>query len=148
MRRKKTPPISSINVVPYLDVLLVLLVIFMITAPLFNQGIIALPTVGKTPLESVPQAALEIQLTHDGDGANPTFTLINHENNQTNKDLSEQQLLDELGKYTILAPDKLKNQPIIIAADKTLTFQQVFDLVGVLRDNGYHNLALEAVNDS
>jgi biopolymer transport protein TolR len=37
MRRRK--PMSQINVVPYIDVMLVLLVIFMVTAPMFNQGV-------------------------------------------------------------------------------------------------------------
>ena len=39
---------SEINVVPYIDVMLVLLVIFMITAPLVNPGVIELPSVGKS----------------------------------------------------------------------------------------------------
>ena len=47
MRRRRAKLISDINVVPYLDVMLVLLVIFMITAPLFNQGVVDLPSVGE-----------------------------------------------------------------------------------------------------
>lgn len=144
MRRKKTQPISDINVVPYLDVLLVLLVIFMITAPLFNQGIIDVPQVGKSSLQSVPQAALEIQ--YKLSSAQNSYTLVNHENNETIADLNADALLEELEKYKILYPEKFEKQPIILAADNQLTFQKVFDLVGILRDNGYTNIALEAVN--
>ena len=47
-RRSSHRPMSQINVVPYIDVMLVLLVIFMITAPLMNPGQIDLPSVGKS----------------------------------------------------------------------------------------------------
>ena len=50
--RKKRKPMSDINVVPYLDVMLVLLVVFMVTAPLLNQGIeVELPQANNEPLE-------------------------------------------------------------------------------------------------
>ncbi len=56
---RKRGPMHEINVVPYVDVMLVLLVIFMVTAPLVTPGVIDLPTVGKagqpklTPLEII-----------------------------------------------------------------------------------------------
>lgn len=50
--RKKRKPMSEINVVPYLDVMLVLLVVFMVTAPLLNQGIeVELPRANNEPLD-------------------------------------------------------------------------------------------------
>ena len=57
-RRNTHRPLSQINVVPYIDVMLVLLVIFMITAPLMNPGQIDLPSVGKSL--APPVAPLEI----------------------------------------------------------------------------------------
>ena len=48
-RRRKTRLMSQINVVPYIDVMLVLLVIFMVTAPLINTSFIELPIVSKNP---------------------------------------------------------------------------------------------------
>ena len=56
---------NQINVVPYIDVMLVLLVIFMVTAPLINPGQIELPSVGKT--SDPPQQPMEV--TVQGDGA-------------------------------------------------------------------------------
>lgn len=51
-QRKKRKPMSEINVVPYIDVMLVLLIIFMITAPLLNQGVeLELPEANNEPLE-------------------------------------------------------------------------------------------------
>jgi biopolymer transport protein TolR len=50
--RKKRKPMSEINVVPYIDVMLVLLIVFMVTAPMLNQGIeVDLPEANNEPLD-------------------------------------------------------------------------------------------------
>ena len=54
---------NEINVVPYIDVMLVLLVIFMVTAPLITPGVIELPSVGQAA--NVPMTPIEIQITED-----------------------------------------------------------------------------------
>jgi len=59
-RRRKTRLMSQINVVPYIDVMLVLLVIFMITAPLINTSFIELPTVSRS--NQPPAAPLELTI--------------------------------------------------------------------------------------
>ena len=52
-RRNKRKPVAEMNVVPYIDVMLVLLVIFMVTAPMLNQGVqVDLPKVTSEPLPS------------------------------------------------------------------------------------------------
>jgi biopolymer transport protein TolR len=52
MVRKKRKPMAEINVVPYIDVMLVLLIVFMVTAPMLNQGIDAdLPQASNEPLD-------------------------------------------------------------------------------------------------
>src|SRR5207247_9682264 len=61
--RRPRKSINQINVVPYIDAMLVLLVIFMVTAPLINPGVIELPNVG-THL-TAPVAPLEIQVRTD-----------------------------------------------------------------------------------
>jgi biopolymer transport protein TolR len=64
--RKKTPPIAQINITPLVDVMLVLLVIFMITAPMLQQGVnIALPKVAAKPLGEVHEQ-LVLAITSDG----------------------------------------------------------------------------------
>src|SRR5512139_1415264 len=62
-RRTSLRPISQMNVVPYIDVMLVLLVIFMVTAPLMNPGQIDLPSVGKSL--APPVAPLELIIRKD-----------------------------------------------------------------------------------
>ncbi len=62
-RRASHRPLSQINVVPYIDVMLVLLVIFMVTAPMMNPGQIELPRVGKTLAGAqhvMPRRAMEL----------------------------------------------------------------------------------------
>ena len=54
---------SQINVVPYIDVMLVLLVIFMVTAPMINTGVVDLPSVGKS--SAVPSQPVEIIVSDD-----------------------------------------------------------------------------------
>jgi biopolymer transport protein TolR len=52
MVRKRRKPVAEINVVPYIDVMLVLLIVFMVTAPLLNQGIeVDLPQANNEPLD-------------------------------------------------------------------------------------------------
>ena len=62
MRPRKS--INQMNVVPYIDVMLVLLVIFMVTAPLINPGQVELPSVGQKL--NVPVSPIEITILQDG----------------------------------------------------------------------------------
>ena len=54
----KRGPMHEINVVPYVDVMLVLLVIFMVTAPLVTPGVVELPSVSKAPVAPVARSGL------------------------------------------------------------------------------------------
>jgi len=67
--RKRRKPMAEINVVPYIDVMLVLLVIFMITAPLLNLGVeIELPQAAAEPLETEAQeSVVMVTVTANGD---------------------------------------------------------------------------------
>jgi len=67
--RKRRKPMSDINVVPYIDVMLVLLIVFMVTAPLLTQGIrVDLPEASSEPLDIDENAeSLVIELTADNE---------------------------------------------------------------------------------
>ena len=137
--QRRHKPISNINVVPYLDVLLVLLVIFMITAPLFNQGVIDLPKVGARALPEAQKAALEI--LYEQKAVNP-YRLKDHKNGGETPQLSVQELLTELEKKKILYEEPY----IIISAEGALPYKEVIKLLGELRDAGYDDIALSAEN--
>src|SRR5690625_7454515 len=63
-RRSRRRLQNEINVVPYIDVMLVLLVIFMVTAPMITPGLIELPSVGKA--SEIRAKPLEVQIDEDG----------------------------------------------------------------------------------
>ena len=142
MRHRRRQPISNINVVPYLDVMLVLLVIFMITTPLFNQGVVDIPSVGKEPLPTAEHAKLEV--VYEETAKNP-YRLIDHKESTETSQLNIAELRAELGKKTVLY-DKAETT-IIISADKALTYEKVMKLLGELRDEGY-KLALSAQTEN
>ena len=69
MVRKKRQPMSEINVVPYIDVMLVLLIVFMVTAPMLNQGIeVDLPQANNEPLNLDENLeSLSVSITSSGE---------------------------------------------------------------------------------
>ncbi len=67
-RHKRKPPMSSINVVPYIDVMLVLLIIFMVTAPLLQQGVeIDLPSANANTIDETNIETLVVSVDAQGD---------------------------------------------------------------------------------
>ncbi len=138
MKRRRAP-ISNINVVPYLDVMLVLLVIFMITAPLFNQGVVDLPSAGKSPLNEQKAGALEI--IYEPSGTN-RFRLIDHELGEESERLNLTELMDKLGAERILRP----NAPVAVSADGALQYKEITELIGRLRDEGFAQIGLVVKN--
>lgn len=141
MKRRSHRPISAINVVPFLDVLLVLLVVFMITTPLLNQGVVELPSVGEKALPSAEATALEV--AYDNTTKNP-YRLIDHNEGSESVRLGLPELLAELRKKHIL----YEQPTIIISAEKNLLYKDVFNLVGALRDAGYDKIALAATSEN
>lgn len=139
MKRRRRAPISNINVVPYLDVMLVLLVIFMITAPLFNQGVVDLPAAGESPLNEQKTGALEI--VYEPSGAN-RFRLINHELNEESERLNLPELMDKLAAEKLLRPEV----PVAVSADGALQYKEVTELIGRLRDEGFMQIGLVVKN--
>ncbi|MBX9866109.1 MAG: biopolymer transporter ExbD [Burkholderiales bacterium] len=93
---------NQMNVVPYIDVMLVLLVIFMVTAPMFTPGVINLPSVGKS--SQVTKQPLEINIDATG----------NYSLTQNNKTTSIA-TLDELASQA--AQLSTADTPVVISAD-------------------------------
>ena len=120
---------NEINVVPYIDVMLVLLVIFMVTAPLITPGVIELPTVGQAA--SVPATPIEVQITEDGKlswrqrDANGKFQTV------------ERSTLAQ----TILSV-RTAGQPVVISADGKVAYKSVTEVMESLRKAGIDKLGL------
>lgn|SRR5262249_3897021 len=123
--------INQINVVPYIDVMLVLLVIFMITAPLINPGVIELPSVG-TKLAS-PVQPLEITLAKDQ-------SLLLKEGAGPSQRVSRDELIGRIKDRQAKNPD----QAVTISADKSARYEEVIGLIDMLQRNGVRKVGLLA----
>jgi len=120
---------NEINVVPYIDVMLVLLVIFMVTAPIITPGLINLPTVGQA--DTVPVRPVEIQIAEGG-----ALSLRVRAAGATFQPVDTQQLMAEL--QVLRTPDT----PVIIAADGKVPYETVMKLMDRLRSSGIDRLGL------
>ena len=129
LRKNKRRAMSDINVVPYIDVMLVLLVIFMVTAPMVNPGVVNLPTVGGAKVQSLPP----VFLTIDAD-----------EKVIVRKDGEPVQTLDkfELGAFARSQAEKSAEQPVVLAADKSIKYEVVMDVMSKLKENGVKRVGL------
>ena len=121
MRPRKL--MNEINVVPYIDVMLVLLVIFMVTAPLVNPGVVDLPSVGKSaqppvaPLEVLIRADATLLLRDRGKGGGDERRVTNAE------------LIAALQQRQATNAD----QPVVISADKDVRYEAVMKVMDELQ---------------
>ena len=122
MRRAKRRLMNEINVVPYIDVMLVLLIIFMITAPLVNSGQIELPQIGKSLKPAI--APLEVIIKADKSLAIRDLALTTIER-KVNR--------DELIAVIKKKQEKNKDQPVVIAADKNVRYEEVIKMMDILQ---------------
>ena len=120
--------INQMNVVPYIDVMLVLLVIFMVTAPMFVPGVINLPSVGKATHISVSPIEINID-------KNQRFTIT--KNNKTTASSGLDDVIIRVKSMTT-SPDT----PIVISADKEIKYNDVINVVDKLYASGIKKVAL------
>ena len=134
IRRQNKETICAINIVPYIDVMLVLLIIFMITAPLFNQGTIDIPSIGDTEINPKKSGSVELFIDANGD-----IDLVNHDTGKNYQQLQREQLRSLVEQEILLRPDA----PFIIAADKKTFHEDVVSLIDVLRSAGVEQIGIE-----
>lgn len=131
--RRQRKAMNQINVVPYIDVMLVLLVIFMVTAPLVTPGEIELPSVGtqsKTPVQP-----LQITLRKKA------LFLQDQQANTPERPVSADELV-----AIIVSKQKASDppQPVVIAADKGAVYDDVIGVVDRLQRAGVKRVGLLA----
>ena len=128
-RSNRRRAMSDINVVPYIDVMLVLLIIFMATAASVNPGVVNLPTVGGAKIQALP----------------PVFLSVDDNENITVKREGEaSQTLSrlELGAFARTQAEKSADQPVVLAADKSVKYEVVMDVMAKLKENGVKRVGL------
>ena len=121
---KKRRLMNNINVVPYIDVTLVLLVIFMVTAPMTNPGVVELPRVG----QDLKQQNTPITVSVKKDGSLE----------MEGKKIKADALLIELNQ----AIEKNPELSVVIAADKKTQYENVITVMDLLKQNQIHKVGL------
>lgn len=124
---------NEINVVPYIDVMLVLLVIFMVTAPLVAPGMIELPTVGQRAAE-VPVRPIEVQVAADG--------VISVRDLQQGETQLQPVPANELPDYIRSRQQQTPGQPVVIAADGKVVYDAVVKVMDELQQQGVTRVGL------
>ncbi len=126
--RRRT--ISEINMVPFIDVMLVLLIIFMVTAPLITAGVVDLPTVGKARqrseahvIELVVGADEQLRLRVDGKDAAPL-------------------VLGDIAARVRDAQGGVEATPVVISADRSVRYESVVKVMDALQRAGIQRVGL------
>ena len=115
----------EINIVPYVDVMLVLLVIFMVTAPLVTPGVIELPSVSKASI--APVAPLEVVIREDR-------TVLLRSRDAKGALAEERRVArGELAKLVRERQAANPDQPVLIAADKNVRYEAVLQVMDELQ---------------
>ena len=120
-------PMAEINVVPYIDVMLVLLVIFMVTAPLLTQGIeVELPKAGAEPIETSSER-LPLVLSVDREG----YLYLNVGDDEESP-VDSQEVVARVGAVMRNAPET----PILVKADRSVAYGYVVGAMVLLQQGG------------
>jgi biopolymer transport protein TolR len=131
-RRKNHRLMNEINVVPYIDVMLVLLVIFMVTAPLMNPGQIDLPSVARSL--APPVDPLEVIIKKD-----TTLALRDH---STGGGVESRVTHDELIAILKARQGKQAEQAVVISADKNVRYEEVIKVMDLLQQQHIQKVGL------
>ena len=128
---KKRKLMAEINVVPYIDVMLVLLIIFMVTAPLLTQGIkVELPKAGAEPIEDVSnQPPLVVSV----DAAGNLFINVGDDEDEpvTGKDI--------VARVAAVLRNR-PNTPVLVKADRAVAYGNVVGAMVLLQQGGADNV--------
>ncbi len=132
MGNKKHRPMAEINVVPYIDVMLVLLVIFMVTAPLLMQGVkVELPEANSDPVENQDPEPLIVSINDKGE----LFLNLGADQEQV---LSLATVRDRVGVVMRRNPDK----PVMVWGDRNVPYGEVVVLMTALQEAGAPSVGL------
>lgn len=127
----KKKPMAEINVVPYIDVMLVLLVVFMVTAPLLMQGVkVDLPQAPSAPMDDTQEEPLIVSVKKDG-----SYYL----------NLGDQEKAKPLADITSTVAKILRNKPktpVLVWGDHTVEYGVIVGLMSELQTAGAPSVGL------
>ncbi len=130
--RKRRKPVSEINVVPYIDVMLVLLVIFMATAPLVAQGVkVDLPKAEAQTIETEDEAMMIVSVDAQG------LYYLNVGDDPTSA-MSPEAIADLVKTRLEVSP----TTPVVVNGDGNVKYEKVIDLMVLLQRSGVPSVGL------
>ena len=130
-KTKKRKLVAEINVIPYVDVTFVLLVVFMVTAPLLMQGVqVKLPSVDSAPIKSADNDPFIVSIKNDG-----TYWIDQKGENQ-NKELAE--VKQTVRKILSQNPSK----QVLVWGDEAVNYGSVVSLMSELQSVGAKSVGL------
>ena len=132
MRRKRRKLVAEINVVPYIDVMLVLLIIFMVTAPLMNLGVeLELPQANANPLETNVEPLI-VSVTREGQ----FFLSVGGK-----KEAVDQATLLQKVSATLKNNPKV---PVLVGGDRNVEYGRIYEAMVALQASGAPRVGLMA----
>ena len=124
---------AEINVVPYIDVMLVLLIIFMVAAPLINPGQIDLPQAAQKLDPAV--APLEVRVRSDGE-----LAIVDRNRSADELRVNRAQLLTVVREAQKVHPE----QAVVIAGDRNVRYEEVLNILDLLQKSQVKRVGLLA----
>ena len=131
--RRRT--INEINMVPFIDVMLVLLIIFMVSAPLMTPGVVDLPTIGQAQRQ--PDRVIEVIVDADGQ-----LRLKVDSRTPAGSDPDERVAMGRLAARVKALAEGAAQVPVIIAADKGVRYELVVKVMDTLQRAGVARVGL------
>lgn len=121
--------INEINMVPFIDVMLVLLIIFMVTAPMLTPGMIDVPTVGKASKQ--PPAVAQILVGKDGQ--------LELKTQDATRTLTQREIGDAAKRWQ---SGQAEGSAVVITAEKTVPYESVVKAMDALQKAGVQRVGL------
>ena len=132
-QRKRRRPVAEINVVPYIDVMLVLLIIFMVTAPIVTQGVkVDLPQAQSEALAADSKPPVVASIDADGD------YFLDVGSSSTRETLDLEEIAIRVGAIIQLEPER----PVVVKADRSIAYEKVIQLMVTLQGAGVPSVGL------
>ena len=122
--------INEINMVPFIDVMLVLLIIFMVTAPMLTPGMIDVPSVGKG--KNMPKVVAQVIVNKDGS--------LQFKTPEATRSLNQREIGDAASRWQKAQKDD--NTAVLITADKGVQYETVVNAMAALRKAGVQRVGL------
>jgi len=130
--RKKSKVNAEMNVVPYIEVMTVLLVIFMLTSPMLTQGVdVNLPQAGAEPVETEDEELLVVTVDREGQ----YYINVGGDDRVP---ISREEVASRVGKVLASAPQKL----LLVRGDRDVSYDQVVQLMVLMQQAGAGSVGL------